>query len=213
MPMARAAEREAVSVAGTNGRPGMVSYGKVGMSRGRVVDGGWVVGGGGGASDVGGGGGGASLVAGGGGGAWVCVTVPGARVIVCVTGGGACARRLLRWRRFRRRRRCCRRGRRGLGVVVVTVVDAGDGVLSSLRSTNHTATAIAARTRDQAGDQQSHRAAPAPPHTARFPVQTEFADADHPRHRCRPRPDSRTDRWGRRRECRRPRTRPEPGRC
>lgn len=123
--------------AGTNGRPGMVEYGSVGMS-GRGVDGD-DGGGGGGASDVGGGGGGASLV-GGGGGAGVCVAVSGALVIVWVSCGG---------------------GASGAGVpagggaadvgagvvaVVVTVVDDGDGVLSSLRSTNHTAAAIAART-------------------------------------------------------------------
>jgi len=55
--------------AGTNGRPGMVWYGSVGISRGGVDgDDGCSVGGGG-ASDVGGGGGGASLVGGGGGGA------------------------------------------------------------------------------------------------------------------------------------------------
>ena len=116
----------------------MVSYGKVGMIGCRVLggalDGGCVV--------SGGGGGGASLVGGGGGGgAWVCVTVAGARVTVCVTGGGASGA-----------------GDSGGGggaadvaggacvVVVVTVVVAGDGVLSLLRSTNHTATAIAART-------------------------------------------------------------------
>ena len=109
------------------------------MSRGRVLVGGCVCVGG--ASDVGGGGGGASLVGGGGGGAWVCVTVPGARVIVCVTGGGACCGG------------ACGGGGAtdvaggGCVVVVVTVVFAGDGVLSLLRSTNHTATAIAARTR------------------------------------------------------------------
>ena len=123
--------------AGTNGRPGMVGYGNVGMSRGGD-DG--ASGAGGGASDVGGGGGGASLVGGGGGGgACVGVSTSGARVIVSVTGGGGGA--------------CvsgggaadvgCREG----AVVGVTVVDEGDGVLSLLRSTNHTATAVAARTR------------------------------------------------------------------
>ena len=124
--------------AGTNGRPGMVEYGSVGMSRGGVDGDDGDSGAGGGASDVGGGGG-ASLVGGGGGGSWVCVIVSGARVIVSVSGGG---------------------GDSGPGVsgggaaevggavvagVVVTVVDDGDGVVSLLRSTNHTATAMAAR--------------------------------------------------------------------
>ncbi len=94
---------------------------------------------GGGASLVGGGGG-ASLVGGGGGGSWVCVMVSGARVIVSVSGGGGGG--------------ASDAGGGATGVsdggtvgVVVTVVDDGDGVLSLLRRTSHTATATAARTR------------------------------------------------------------------
>src|ERR1700754_2327447 len=77
---------------GTNGRPGIVSYGSGGTRRGRLpLAGGADDGGsdaGGGASDVGGGGGGASLV---GGASWVCVTVCGASVMVWVTGGCSCS--------------------------------------------------------------------------------------------------------------------------
>ena len=96
---------------------------------------------GGGASDVGGGGGGASLV---GGGRRRLLRDRLRRLGDRLRDG----RRLLaggrlrcrRWRRFRRRRR-----RRC--VSCVTVVDDGDGVLSLLRSTNHTANAIARSTR------------------------------------------------------------------
>jgi hypothetical protein len=65
--------------AGTNGRPGIVSYGNVGINGGCVVSVGGAVVVGGGGSVVGGGGGGGSDVGGGGGGA-----------CVWVAGGGAC---------------------------------------------------------------------------------------------------------------------------
>src|SRR5689334_20334858 len=95
--------------------------------------------GGGGASDVGGGGGGASLVGGGGAGSWV--TVCGASVIVCVTGGAGAGAAVAGGGVSPGAG-----GGTGAVVGVVTVVDDGDGVLSPLRRTNHTASAMASST-------------------------------------------------------------------
>ena len=133
---------------------------------------------------------------------------PGARVIVCVTGGGAScgggasvgggAADVAGGAGERRRGHGRRRWRRR-----ALVVPQHEPHRQRDRGKNQ----------DQASDPAGRTGGARRPRAPRSPARrTASADAGRPSRRCRHAARSRTDRWERHRECRRPQTRPAPGR-